>query len=106
MHYFNNLNDSSFKGRFIGNLNGVIIGEEAKNENFKDKIKYCVITLGFIKEEFISYINRLRKQKDPRPFVNTIPLVPYIYYTRYPEKEIIESVDLLHKTGLIKLTVL
>ncbi len=105
IQYINNLRGPfDAKVRFIGEANGVAIGEvEDVDINAKKNSKYYVMIPGFTKEEFISYIDNLRKHKDPRPFTEIIPLIPYVYYTRYSKDEIINSITLLNKAGLIRL---
>ena len=58
---------------------------------------------GFTEEEFISYLNKLKKNNEPKPFTNNIPLIPYIRYKTYTKEELTESIELLRKAGFLRL---
>lgn len=92
--------------RLLGYPKRIAIGEylttngETQTQTKKDPMYYVVVP-GFTVEEFVTYIDKLRKWKEPKPFTNNIPLVPYIYYTNYTKDEISESIGLLQRDGLI-----
>jgi hypothetical protein len=91
----------------IGNINGVEIIKYIEKMDTasasKNNIKYYVVVPGFTINEFVSYIEKLRKYRDPRPFLNSPPLIPHTHNTRYTKDEIMESICLFHKSGLIRL---
>lgn len=95
--------------RLLGYPKGIAIGEyltpngETQTQTKKDPMYYVVVP-GFTVEEFVTYIEKLRKRKEPKPFTNNTPLVPYVYYTNYTKDEIIESIGLLQRDGLIEFT--
>lgn len=93
--------------KLLGCPKGIAIGEHLENKEetkMKKDTQYYVVTPGFTVEEFISYINKLKKNKEPKPFTNNIPLIPYVYYTNYTKDEITESIKLLRKAGFLRLT--
>jgi hypothetical protein len=53
--------------------------------------------------EFIIYIKKLRKMKEPRPFSHYPPLVPYILYRNFTDTQIKEAIELFNKASLIKI---
>lgn len=91
--------------KLLGCPKGIAIGEHLENKGVKRKnpVRYYVVVPGFTVEEFISYLNKLKKNNAPKPFTNNIPLIPYVYYTNYAKEEITESIMLLHKAGLLRL---
>ena len=99
------LNDyGNGKSRLLGCLKGIAIGEHFENMGItiaKNSPRYYVVIPGFTVDEFISYLNKLKRNQTPKPFTNNIPLVPYVRYTDYTKDEIIESIGLLHQAGLI-----
>jgi hypothetical protein len=101
--FYSNILDTEIN--IIGNINGVEIVKykEKIDTASKNNIKYYVVVPGFTINEFVSYIEKLRKYRDPRPFSNSPPLIPHIHYIRYTKNEIMESICLFHKSGLIRL---
>ncbi|WP_148687519.1 hypothetical protein [Candidatus Nitrosocosmicus hydrocola] len=95
------------ESELLGFPKGIAIGKHlVNNEETKGKKypQFYVVIPGFTTEEFISYLDKLRKNNQPKPFLNNIPLIPYVYYTRYTEDEIEESIKLLKETGFLRLT--
>jgi hypothetical protein len=66
-------------------------------------IVYYVFVPGFTREEFSTYIRKLRKLKDPRPFSKFPPLVPYVFYTDYTDDEIGWAIRSFSTAGLIRI---
>ena len=67
-----------------------------------DRMFYYYVLPGFTLEEFVSYLKLLKNKTEPRPFSASITLIPYVRYIHFSKKEIIESISLFHKDGLIK----
>ena len=67
-------------------------------------IDYYTVLPGFTVDEFIQYLEKLKKGKDPRPFLSDpailhIPFVPYIVYTK---QEVEDAIASFAEDGLIK----
>lgn len=63
---------------------------------------YYVLYLGFSIIEFISYIRKLRNNREPRPFSRYAPLVPFVGFIDYSRKEIEDAVNNLQDLGLLR----
>jgi hypothetical protein len=79
-----------------------------QNNSKADSEKICsfyIIVPGFTIQEFISYMEKLRNNRDPRPFSSYkgITDVPFVAYRNYTEDEIKQAVDSLRKCGLIRI---
>jgi len=66
---------------------------------------YYIAIPGFTVKEFISYLKKLRIQKEPRPFSSYqgITDVPFVLYRNYTNKAVENAIDSLRKDGLIKI---
>lgn len=58
---------------------------------------------GFTKDEFITYIKKLKKNSESRPFSKYPPLVPYVFYREYTDVQIEEAIQLFYNARLIKI---
>lgn len=63
---------------------------------------YYVLHLGFSINEFVSYIRKLRNNREPRPFSRYAPLVPFVRFIDYSRKEIEDAVNNLQDLGLLR----
>ncbi len=65
---------------------------------------YHISIPGFTAKEFTSYLTRLKKGKEPRPFpyYAGITDVPFVLDTDYAESEITDAIESFRKDGLIK----
>jgi len=87
----------------IGNI-AVVEYKDNENSRFaKNNVVYNLYIPGFTVTEFIIYIKKLRKMKEPRPFSHYPPLVPYIFYRNFTDTEIKEAIELFNKASLIKI---
>jgi hypothetical protein len=87
----------------IGNIAVVEYKDNENNRFAKNNVVYYLYIPGFTVTEFIIYIKKLRKMKEPRPFSDYPPLVPYIFYRNFTDIEIKEAIELFNKAGLIKI---
>src|SRR6187200_690997 len=88
----------------IGNI-AVVEYKDNENSRFaKNNVVYYLYIPGFTVTEFIIYIKKLRKMKEPRPFSHYPPLVPYIFYRNFTDTEIKEAIELFNKASLIKIS--
>lgn len=69
-----------------------------------DEAFYHVVIPGFTAEEFTSYLEKLRKGKEPRPFPSYTGItdVPFARFEDYSESEIADAIDSFRKGDLIK----
>lgn len=87
----------------IGNI-AVVEYKDNENSHFaKNNVVYYLYVPGFTVMEFIIYIKKLRKMKEPRPFSHYPPLVPYILYRNFTDTQIKEAIELFNKASLIKI---
>ena len=77
------------------------VGKNAPS-SANSNIVYYVFVPGFTIDEFSTYIKKLRRLKEPRPFTKYPPLVPYIYYTDYTDDEIDWAIKAFYKVGLVR----
>ena len=79
--------------------------ENANRHAEKDNVKYYFYfySQGFTVEEFKTYIKKLKKNSEPRPFSKDAPLVPYVHHTDYNDPEIEEAIQLFYRARLIKI---
>jgi hypothetical protein len=89
-------------------IRGINIVKLIQNNSEADLEKACsyyIVVPGFTIQEFISYLEKLRKNCDPRPFSSYrgITDVPFVACRNYTEDEVKQAVDLLRKCGLIRL---
>jgi hypothetical protein len=77
-----------------------------ENDSNQDIIYYYTVLPGFTADEFIQYLEKLKKGKDPRPFSSfpAIFQVPFIQYIEYTRQEIEEAIASFVEDGLIKPT--
>jgi DNA-binding HxlR family transcriptional regulator len=80
-----------------------LIQTDFKMGDVSDTYYYIVIP-GFTVKEFVSYMNKLRKGKEPRPFFSHIDVtdVPFVSDMSYTEEEVMDAIDSFRKQGLIK----
>jgi hypothetical protein len=87
-------------------IKGVEIVKWIQNDSKIDPKKvtsYYIVIPGFTVEEVISYLKKLRKGKDPRPFssYDGITDVPFVAYRNFTEQEVKDAIDSMRKDGLI-----
>jgi hypothetical protein len=65
---------------------------------------YYISVPGFTVKEFVTYMNKLKKDKEPRPFFPHVDItdVPFASYASYTEEEVEDAVDSFRKQGLIR----
>jgi hypothetical protein len=68
-------------------------------------VSYYTVTPGFTVKEFHSYLEKLIRDKDPRPFSRFFPKlqIPFVNYRRYTLNEVIDAVNLLREDGIIQI---
>ena len=91
---------------FTNSIRNIGVVEYKVNESsrfVKNNIVYYLYIFGFSVMEFITYIKKLRRLKEPRPFSHYPPFVPYIFYRNFTDTEIEEAIELFHKASLIKI---
>jgi hypothetical protein len=69
----------------------------------KSDFVYYLFMKGFTKDEFITYIKKLKKNSEPRPFSKYPPLVPHVFYREYTDVQIEEAIQLFYNAKLIKI---
>lgn len=87
-------------------IRNIGIVEYRDNENShltRNNIVYYLYIPGFTVMEFIMYIKKLARRKEPRPFSHYPPPVPYVFYRNFTDTEIEEAIQLFHKAGLIRI---
>jgi hypothetical protein len=87
-------------------VRNIVIMEYRDNENShltRNNIVYYLYLPGFTVMEFIMYIKKLARRKEPRPFSHHPPLIPYVYYRNFTDTEIEEAIQLFHKARLIRI---
>jgi hypothetical protein len=87
-------------------VRNICIVEYRDNKNShltRNNIVYYLYLPGFTVMEFIMYIKKLARRKEPRPFSRYPPLVPYVFYRNFTDKEIEEAILLFHKASLIRI---
>jgi DNA-binding PadR family transcriptional regulator len=62
---------------------------------------YHVTIPGFSVEEFVAHLNKLRKGKEPQPYLG-ITDVPSVLSIKYSESEIVDAVESFRSNGIIK----
>jgi hypothetical protein len=78
-----------------------------QNDSNKDNggiIYYYIVLPGFTADEFIQYLEMLKKGKDPRPFSSypAILHIPFVQYTEYTKQEVEDAIASFEHDGLIK----
>lgn len=70
----------------------------------KQTVSYYTVTPGFTVEEVYSYLEDLRKGRDPRPFSRYSPRleIPFVNYRRYSLHEVTDGMNLMKEDGLIR----
>jgi hypothetical protein len=65
---------------------------------------YNIVIPGFSVKEFASYLNKLRKGKEPHPFGSYLGItdVPFVLDVRYSESEIVDAIKSFTEDHLIK----
>ena len=65
---------------------------------------YYTVLPGFTADEFIQYVEKLKKGKDPRPFSSypAILHIPFVQYTEYTKQEVEAAIASFAEDGLIK----
>ncbi len=87
-------------------IRNIGIVEYRDNENSplaRNNIVYYLYIPGFTVMEFIMYIKKLGRRKEPRPFSHYLPFIPYVYYRNFTDTEIEEAIQLFHKARLIRI---
>jgi hypothetical protein len=82
-----------------------ILGLSRKDSKTKKKTySYYTVIPGFTVKEFTSYIKKLKKGKDPRPFSTSSPRnhIPFVNYIDYTEEEVADAIDSFRTEGFIK----
>lgn len=69
--------------------------------NSSRKLMYYVLMRGLSIREFVSYIRKLRNNKEPKPFSRYAAIVPFVRVIKYTPKEVEDAINLLHKDGLL-----
>jgi hypothetical protein len=69
-----------------------------------DIIYYYTVLPGFTADEFIQYLEKLKKGKDPRPFssFHAIFQIPFVQYMDFTKQEFEDAIVSLTEDGLIK----
>ena len=89
---------------FINSIRNIGVVEYKEISRFvKNNTVYYLYIFGFSVMEFITYIKKLRRLKEPRPFSHYPPFVPYIFYRNFTDTEIEEAIELFHKASFIKI---
>jgi len=93
-------------GVFYEPINGAQIVKWVENDSktgFRAGF-YSVSIPGFSAREFISSLKKLKKGKDPRPFLSypEVSDVPFVLYMDYTAQEVNDAIDLLRKEGIFK----
>jgi hypothetical protein len=78
-----------------------------QNDSNKDNggiIDYYTVLPGFTVDEFIQYLEKLKKGKDPRPFSSfrAIFQIPFVQYMDFTREELEDAIVSLTEDGLIK----
>lgn len=82
--------------------NNISIGE-FKNLSNSSKYYYVVLP-GFTMQEFLGYLELIKKGKEPRPFSQspTRLEIPYFRYQNFSKEEVSDAIELLKTNGIIK----
>ena len=95
---------SKFPAVFFKPIKGVdimgLIQRDAKTKS--NKILYYTVIPGFSLEEFVLYLKLLKNGMEPRPFTTSRTLIPFVLYTSFTKKDIVEAIDLFQEDGLFK----
>jgi len=80
-----------------------IVQNDSKKGN-DSTINYYTVLPGFTADEFIQYLDKLKRGKDPRPFSSypAIIEIPYVPYIRYTKDEVEDAIASLAEDGLVK----
>lgn len=81
--------------------NNISIVEYTDSSNYSKY--YYVVLPGFTIEEFLDYLELVKKGKEPQPFSKFPSLeIPYIRYHNFSREEVSNAIELLRKNGIIK----
>jgi hypothetical protein len=80
-----------------------LISTDFKMGDLSDTYYYVAVP-GFTIKEFVTYINKLRKGKEPRPFFPHVNItdVPFASYINCTEEEVEDAIDSFRRQGLIR----
>jgi hypothetical protein len=88
----------------IRNIGIVEYRDNNKNSHLaRNNIVYYLYLPGFTAMEFIMYLKKLGRRKEPRSFSHFPPLIPYVYYRNFTDTEIEEAIQLFYKSRLIRI---
>lgn len=80
----------------------ILIGEFRNSSNHSKY--YYVVLPGFTIEEFLDYLELVKKGKEPQPFAQfpTRIHIPYIHYLPFSKEEVVEAIELLRINSIIR----